>query len=86
MVCESELWVERSIQDVKSSSKNRAHASPEPIIGKYFLLQQQELAMRAKWAGRFPVLLEPARERLPHGEHQASSWMSQLQLMPSHLT
>ena len=41
-------------------------AFPEPVIGKYCLLQQQELATRAKWAGRFPALSEPAREQLPH--------------------
>ena len=67
MVCESELFVERAIQDAKSSSKYRARALPEPVIGKYFLLQQQDLAMRAKWAGRFPALFEPAGEQLPHG-------------------
>ena len=67
MVCESELFVERAIQDAKSSCKYRARAFPEPVIGKYCLLKQQELAMRAKWAGRFPVLLEPAREQVLHG-------------------
>ena len=67
MVCESELFVERAIQDAKSSCKYRAHATPEPVIGKYFLLQQQELAMRAEWAGRFPAVFEPDIEQLPHG-------------------
>ena len=67
MVSESELWVERHIQEARSSSKNRARASPEPIISKYFLLQQQELALRAEWAGRFPALFEPAGEQLPRG-------------------
>ena len=67
MVCESELFVERAIQDAKRSCKYRARASPEPVIGKYFLVQQQELAMRAEWADRFPALFEPAREQLLHG-------------------
>ncbi len=67
MVCESELFVERAIQDAKGSCKYRARAFPEPIIGKYYLLQQQELAMRVEWAGKFPALFEPAREQLPHG-------------------
>ena len=67
MVCESELFVERHIQDAKSSCKYRARAFPEPIIGKYYLLQQQELAMRVKWAGKCPALFEPAGGQLPHG-------------------
>ena len=55
-MCESELWVERSVQEAKSSCKNRAHAYPEPTIAKTFLLRTSVLAQRVKWAGRFPAL------------------------------
>ena len=35
--------------ETKSSCKYQARALPEPVISKCCLLQQQELAMPAKW-------------------------------------
>ncbi len=59
-MCETELFVERAVQDAKSSRKCRAHAFPEPTIAKFFLLKNQVLAQRVEWADRFPALVAPA--------------------------
>ena len=59
--------MERAVQAAKSSCKYRAHAYPEPTIGRLFLLSEQVLAQQAEWAARFPELLAPAEEQAPRG-------------------
>ena len=79
-MCESELFVERPVQEAKSSCKYRAHAFPEPTIARSFLLRNQGLAQQINWAHALQALVAPAGQRTQLPQEDAAS-----DAFPSHM-
>ena len=79
-MCESELFVERAVQEAKSSCKYRAHAFPEPTIARSFLLRNQVLVQQVNWAHVLQALGAPAGQRTQLPQEDAASDAS-----PSHM-